>query len=189
MKSPVFDLDEPFRHDGTVVGRYPHYEPNLSGWILGAEKLAGKAALLEVPSRRGPRRPDRLPPAVPRPGTRDLPAAVQRGAAGRVGCVTVKVFAVAISRCSTASPCETARNDVPTKLLEVAIERERSVDGEPLHDREATCVGECERLVVVDAEDLHRQQMVPLGYVDNLLAGEKVDKCVVCHRAIDSRDE
>ena len=46
MKSPVFDGA---REDHvTVVARYPEYEPNLSGWILGTDKLAGKGALVEV---------------------------------------------------------------------------------------------------------------------------------------------
>ncbi len=51
MKSPVF---EPGAGSGaTVVGSYPHYDPNLSGWILGSEKIAGKGALVEVPLGRG----------------------------------------------------------------------------------------------------------------------------------------
>lgn len=53
LKSPVFDIDPPFRHEVTVVARYPYYEPNLSGWILGAEKLAGKAAMVDVPLGAG----------------------------------------------------------------------------------------------------------------------------------------
>ncbi len=46
MKSPVFEgtLDDHV----AVVARYPEYEPNLSGWILGANRLAGKGALAEV---------------------------------------------------------------------------------------------------------------------------------------------
>ncbi|RIK35375.1 MAG: peptidase M14, partial [Chloroflexi bacterium] len=48
LKSPVFDIDHEFLPDVNVIARYPHYEPNLSGWILGAEHLAGKAALVEV---------------------------------------------------------------------------------------------------------------------------------------------
>jgi hypothetical protein len=47
MKSPVFELGS--GSGGTVVGSYPLYEPNLSGWILGSDKLAGKGALIEVP--------------------------------------------------------------------------------------------------------------------------------------------
>jgi hypothetical protein len=46
INSPAFDLAS---GDGAVVARYPLSDPNLSGWILGAQHLAGKAALLELP--------------------------------------------------------------------------------------------------------------------------------------------
>ena len=52
LRGPVF---EPAGHaDGNVdiVARYPLYEPNASGWILGDDKLAGKAAFVEA--RYGP---------------------------------------------------------------------------------------------------------------------------------------
>jgi hypothetical protein len=51
MKSPAFELAA--GSNGTVVGSYPLYEPNLSGWILGSDKLAGKGALVEVPLGAG----------------------------------------------------------------------------------------------------------------------------------------
>ena len=51
MKSPVFELGA--GSNATVVGSYPLYEPNLSGWILGSDKLAGKGALIEVPLGTG----------------------------------------------------------------------------------------------------------------------------------------
>ena len=51
MKSPVFELDD--SRSGTVAARYPIYTPAVSGWILGEEKLAGKAALVEVPLGMG----------------------------------------------------------------------------------------------------------------------------------------
>ncbi len=51
MKSPAFELVS--GSGGTVVGSYPLYEPNLSGWILGSDKLAGKGALVEVPLGAG----------------------------------------------------------------------------------------------------------------------------------------
>jgi hypothetical protein len=51
MKSPAFEPGS--GSGGTVVGSYPLYEPNLSGWILGSDKLAGKAALVEVPLGAG----------------------------------------------------------------------------------------------------------------------------------------
>ncbi|HEX5167071.1 MAG TPA: hypothetical protein VFV93_16810, partial [Thermomicrobiales bacterium] len=46
MKSPAFELGS--GSNGSVVASYPFYEPNLSGWILGSDKLAGKGALVEV---------------------------------------------------------------------------------------------------------------------------------------------
>lgn len=46
IKSPVFTGTR--GDEARLVARYPEYEPNLSGWILGADKLAGKGALAEV---------------------------------------------------------------------------------------------------------------------------------------------
>src|SRR5690606_10307231 len=46
IKSPV--LEGTRGDEVRLVARYPEYEPNLSGWILGAERLAGKGALAEV---------------------------------------------------------------------------------------------------------------------------------------------
>ncbi|HRA32250.1 MAG TPA: M14 family zinc carboxypeptidase [Thermomicrobiales bacterium] len=46
MKSPVFEGKDDDQVQ--IVARYPEYEPNLSGWILGENKLAGKGALVEV---------------------------------------------------------------------------------------------------------------------------------------------
>jgi hypothetical protein len=51
--SPVFEVTDPAA--ATVVARYPAAgtDPLLSGWLLGAPKLAGKAALVEVKRGRG----------------------------------------------------------------------------------------------------------------------------------------
>jgi len=46
--SPAFEVGT-----GAVIARYPPGNPLLSGWILGHEKIHGRAALAEVPLGRG----------------------------------------------------------------------------------------------------------------------------------------
>jgi hypothetical protein len=46
--SPAFEAEP-----GAVVLRYDDGGPLLSGWLLGAERLAGRAALVEVPLGKG----------------------------------------------------------------------------------------------------------------------------------------
>ncbi len=50
--SPAFDVSDPSR--ATVIARYPASgDPLASGWLLGAERLAGKAAMVDVARGRG----------------------------------------------------------------------------------------------------------------------------------------
>jgi hypothetical protein len=55
--SPVFELKDEKEYAGgrvRIVARYPESgNPLLSGWLLGAEKLRGKAALVEVTLGKG----------------------------------------------------------------------------------------------------------------------------------------
>jgi hypothetical protein len=44
--SPAFEITDPAR--ATAIATYPSTDPLLSGWLLGGERLAGKAALVEA---------------------------------------------------------------------------------------------------------------------------------------------
>jgi hypothetical protein len=46
--SPAFEAQ-----GGTIVARYEDADPLLSGWLLGGDRLRGKAALVEVPLGKG----------------------------------------------------------------------------------------------------------------------------------------
>lgn len=48
--SPAFDVPE---GAGTVIARYPMSNVLASGWLLGEQHLAGKAALVDVPMGKG----------------------------------------------------------------------------------------------------------------------------------------
>ena len=48
--SRAFEITDP---DAVVVGRYGEGDPRLAGWVLGAEAVAGKPALVEVPVGAG----------------------------------------------------------------------------------------------------------------------------------------
>jgi hypothetical protein len=50
--SPTFDVTDPAR--ATVIARYPASgDPLASGWLLGAPRLAGKAAMVDVSRGKG----------------------------------------------------------------------------------------------------------------------------------------
>ncbi len=55
LNGPAFDLGTPpsDHEQPTVVARYPLSSPLLSGWVLGPQHIAGKAAIVEVPVGRG----------------------------------------------------------------------------------------------------------------------------------------
>ena len=48
VNGPAFEVME-----GVAVGKFPRYNPLLSGWLIGQEKLHGKAALACVPLGKG----------------------------------------------------------------------------------------------------------------------------------------
>ena len=49
--SPAFEITDPAR--ATAIATYPSGDPLLSGWLLGGEKLSGRAAAVDVTSGRG----------------------------------------------------------------------------------------------------------------------------------------
>ena len=55
LNSPAFDLGTPpsESEQPEVVARYPLSSPLLSGWVLGPQHIAGKAAIVDVPVGRG----------------------------------------------------------------------------------------------------------------------------------------
>jgi hypothetical protein len=55
LNGPAFDLGTPpsDHEQPEVVARYPLSTPLLSGWVLGPQHIAGKAAIVDVPVGRG----------------------------------------------------------------------------------------------------------------------------------------
>ncbi len=53
VSSPAFDVKPGAGADARVVAQYPVANQLLSGWITGAEHLAGRAAVVDVPVGRG----------------------------------------------------------------------------------------------------------------------------------------
>jgi glutamine amidotransferase-like uncharacterized protein len=52
QNGPAFDVTDPAQ--AAVVARYPAVgNPLLSGWLLGPEKISGKAALVDVTKGKG----------------------------------------------------------------------------------------------------------------------------------------
>ena len=49
VSSPAFDV----LNGASAVARYPHTDPLLSGWVLGAQHLKGRAALVDAPVGEG----------------------------------------------------------------------------------------------------------------------------------------
>ncbi|HVC32990.1 MAG TPA: peptidase M14, partial [Chloroflexota bacterium] len=49
VSSPAFDV----LNGASAVARYPHTDPLLSGWVLGAHHLKGRAALVDAPVGEG----------------------------------------------------------------------------------------------------------------------------------------
>ena len=46
--SPAFEVER-----GSVIARYDKPDSLLSGWLVGGDRLSGRAALVEVPVGRG----------------------------------------------------------------------------------------------------------------------------------------
>ena len=74
-ESRAFETDEP---SVVTLARYaPADRLLMSGWLLGADRLGGRQAVLDVPLGNGHVIAVRVPATLPRPVTRDVQAAVQ----------------------------------------------------------------------------------------------------------------
>ncbi len=74
--SPAWDVPE--GSPARVVARYPQSRVLASGWLLGEKYLAGKAALIDYPTRFRADHPVRHAPPIPRPELPGVQAPLQR---------------------------------------------------------------------------------------------------------------
>ena len=72
QESPAWEADRPRR--ARAVARYPRSEILASGWLLGENRIAGRAAILEVSAGEWPCSAFRHAASVPRPELPDIQA-------------------------------------------------------------------------------------------------------------------
>ena len=52
-RSPAFKVIPSFNVEANVIAMYPGRNPLMSGWILGEKALFNKAAVVEIPVKKG----------------------------------------------------------------------------------------------------------------------------------------
>ncbi len=72
LDSPAFEVTAPSAENYEVVVRYADRDLLESGWLVGEENLARKAAVVTRQTGPRPGGADRLPGAAPRPDPRHL---------------------------------------------------------------------------------------------------------------------
>ena len=81
LDSPAFEITAQDSQNYEVVARYVDRELLESGWLVGEENLAHKAAVVDRQNGPGPSGAARLPGTASRADARHLQAAVQRAGA------------------------------------------------------------------------------------------------------------